>query len=328
MKAITYKRYGPPEVLAVADVEEPVPGDDEVLIRVHAAEATKADCELRSFRFAVKWFWLPLRLAIGVFRPRRQVLGGYFAGEVAEVGAGVTDFAVGDEIFGGAGLYMGAYGKFLVLPANATITSKPRNMTFEEAAAVPLGGLNALHFLRLARIRQGEQVLINGAGGSIGAHGVQIARSMGAEVTAVDRAGKEAFVRQMGADHFIDYQADDFTRLGKSWDVIFDMVPRGSYSDRIRVLRPGGRYLTGNPRLSVMLRSPITTRFSDKTASFAFARETREELAALREMIEAGKIRPIVDRVLPMEQAVEAHRLVESEERLGAIVISVNNGGS
>ena len=323
MKAITYSRYGPPEVLELAEVEKPRPGKKDILIRVRAAEATKSDCELRSFRFSVHWFSLPLRLAVGVFRPRRRILGGYFAGVVAEVGADVSGLAPGDEVFGGAGLQMGAYGEFMVLPAGASVAAKPANMTFEEAAAVPLGGLNPLHFLTLAEIRSGEQVLINGAGGSIGAHGVQIAKAMGAEVWAVDKAEKKDFIMRMGADHFIDYQTRDFTRLGLIWDVIFDMVPHGSYSKRIKALGPGGRYLTGNPRFSVMLRSPFTNRFSDKSASFAFARETREELDTLREMIDAGSITSIVDRVLPMEQAAAAHRLVETEERLGAIVIDM-----
>jgi NADPH:quinone reductase-like Zn-dependent oxidoreductase len=165
-------------------------------------------------------------------------------------------------------------------------------------------------------------VLINGAGGSIGAHGVQIAKSMGAEVTAVDSAIKEGFLRRIGADHFIDYSKDDFAASGRTYDVVFDMVPGSSYANCINVLNPDGRYLSGNPRLSVMVRSLFTTAFTDKTASFAFARESKEELVALKEMIENGNIVSIVDKVFPMEQAAAAHRLVETEQRLGAIVLS------
>ena len=325
MKAITYSRYGPPDVLQIEDVPEPEPGDDEVLIRVRAAEATKADTEMRSFRFAVKWFWLPLRLEMGVRKPRRRILGGYFAGEVAALGKDVTRLAVGDEVYGTAGIRFGAYGEYVSLPARYTIVPKPTNMSFAEAAAVPLGALNALHFLRLAEIQRGEKVLINGAGGSIGAYGVQIAKSMGAEVTAVDKGIKADFIRRMGADHFVDYTKEDFTAAGRTYDVIFDMVPGSSYSGCIRILNPNGRYLTGNPTMSFMLRSVFTTWFSDKTVRFAFARESEEELLALKAMIEAGDIGSIVEKVYPMEQAAEAHRRVEAEERLGALVIAIGD---
>ena len=327
MKAITYSNYGPPDVLQLEDVPKPAPKDDEVLIRVRAAEATKSDVEMRSFHFSVKWFWLPLRLAIGVRKPRRRVLGGYFSGEVVSLGKGVTRLSVGDEVFGTTGIRFGAYGEYVSLPARFTIVPKPTNMRFEDAAAVPLGALNALHFLRLAEIQKGDKVLINGAGGSIGAYGVQIAKSMGAEVTGVDRAIKEDFVTRMGADHFIDYTKDNFASTGQTYDVIFDMVPGSSYGACITSLSPNGHYLSGNPRLGFMLRSVLTTWFTDKTVRFAFARESEEELLALKGMIEAGTIGSIVEKVYPMEQAAEAHRRVETEQRLGAIVIAIGDRG-
>lgn len=328
MKAIIYSNYGPPDVLRVEDVEKPVPKDNEVLIRVRAAEATKSDCEMRSFKYSVKWFWLPLRIALGVRKPRRQILGGYFSGEVESFGKDVTRFSIGDQIFGAAQLRLGAYGEYVALPESYTIAAKPSNMSFAEAAAVPLGGLNALHFMRRAKVEAGEQVLINGAGGSIGSHAVQIAKSMGAKVTAVDSTIKEDILRRFGTDHFVDYSKDDFASQGRTYDVIFDMVPGSSYSKCIKMLNPNGRYLSGNPRMSVMLRSVFTTRFTDKTARFAFARETKEELLALKEMIEDGKIGSIVDKVFPMERASEAHRIVESEQRLGAIVIVIGDSAS
>ncbi|MGE3508035.1 MAG: NAD(P)-dependent alcohol dehydrogenase [Vicinamibacterales bacterium] len=251
------------------------------------------------------------------------ILGGYFSGEVAALGRGVTGFAVGDAVFGSAGLRLGAYGEYVALPAHSTIVPKPRTMSFVEAAAVPLGGLNALHFMRLGRVSAGEAVLVNGAGGSIGAHAVQIAKSLGAEVTGVDHGMKEQFVRRMGADHFVDYTREDFTRSDRPFDVVFDMVARSDYGACLGVLRAGGRYLAGNPRLSVMLRAVLTTRFTDKTARFAFAAETRDELATLAAMAESGTLRPIVNHVYGMAQAVEAHRLVETEQRLGAVVIEI-----
>lgn len=323
MKAIVYERYGGPDVLHVAEVEKPPLRDDEVQIRVHAAEATKADCELRSFRFPVKWFWLPLRLAWGITRPRRRILGGYFAGKVAAVSRKVTKFREGDAVFGCAQLRMGAYGEYLCLPAGYTIVPKPDNLTFEEAAAVPLGGLNALHFLRRAGVREGESVLVNGAGGSIGTFAVQIAKSMGAKVTAVDSAAKAGLLREIGADHVIDYAAEDFTRGVRTYDVIFDMVVRSAYAGCVASLAPGGRYLMGNARLSDMIRAVATTRFTDKTVVVALAGETEEELLALKTMIESRQIRPVLDRIFPMDQAADAHRRVETEQRLGIVVISM-----
>ena len=323
MKAITYDRYGPPEVLRVEEVERPTPREDEVLIRVRAAEVTKSDVEMRSFRFSVSWFVLPLRLVLGVRRPRRRILGSYFSGVVEEVGRSVTRLAPGDEVYGCSQLRLGAHAEYVALPATYTIARKPESMSFAEAAAVPLGGLNALHFMRLAKIEPGERVLINGAGGSIGAHAVQIARAMGAEVTVVDKAIKEPMLRRLGASEFIDYTKTDFTRVGRTWNVIFDMVPSSPYDRCLASLEPGGRLLAGNARLAVFLRAVLTTRFSDKTVRVALARETPEELNALREMIDAGEIGGIVDRVHPMEEAVEAHRRVETEERLGAIVIEM-----
>ncbi len=327
MKAITYSNYGPPAVLKLTSVEKPVPTDDEVLIRVRAAEVTKSDCEMRSFKFAVKWFWLPLRIALGVRKPKRQILGGYFSGEIEAVGNNVTQFSAGDRVFGCAGFRFGAYGEYVALPASYAIVAKPGNMSFEEAAAVPLGGLNALHFMRRAKIRPGESVLINGAGGSIGAHGVQIAKSMGAVVTAVDSTIKESMLRRIGADHFIDYTKQDFTANGQSYDVIFDMVAGSSYAACIRTLNPYGRYLMANPRISDMLRSIFTTRFTTKSAWFAFAGETIEELTTLKEMIEQDTIVSIVHKVFLMEQAADAHKMVEAEQRLGAIVIAIGDVG-
>jgi NADPH:quinone reductase-like Zn-dependent oxidoreductase len=293
------------------------------LIKVHAAEATKTDCELRSFNFPVKWFWLPLRIAMGLIKPKKQILGGYFAGEVESVGKDVSKFKKGDQIFGTTKLRMGAYGEYVCLPASYTLVPKPRNVSFEEAAAVPLGGLNALHFLRIANIRKGGKVLVNGAGGSIGTFGVQIAKAMGAEVTAVDSTIKEEMLRRIGADHFFDYTKEDFTKSGQTYDVIFDMVAKSSYSECVKALNPKGRYLMANPRMSDMLRSVLTSKFTDKTAIFVFAGEKEEELLALKEMIEEGKIQSIFDKIFPFEQAAEAHRRVETEQRLGPVVISM-----
>ena len=190
---------------------------------------------------------------------------------------------------------------------------------------MPLGGLNALHFMRKAKIQIGDKVLINGAGGSIGTFAVQIAKAMGAEVTAVDSTIKEEMLRRIGSDHFFDYTKEDFTRSGKTYDVIFNMVAQSSYTDCIKVLKPSGRYLIGNPRISDMIRSFLTSKFTDKMATFAFAGEKKEELLALKEMIEAGKITPVVDKVYSIDQISDAHRRVETEQRLGIVIISIRS---
>lgn len=322
MKAVVYREYGATDVLHVEDVERPAVGQGEVLISVRAAEATKSDCELRSFHFPVSWFWLPLRVAFGVRKPKNPILGGYFAGVVEAVGPGVTRLQKGDEVFGTTGLRMGAYGAFVSLPEDSTIVLKPSNMSFEEAAAVPLGGLNALHFMRRAEVKSGERVLINGAGGSIGSWAIQLAKSMGAEVTAVDSGLKEQTVRRLGADHFIDYTRHDFTTAEQRYDVVLNMVAGISYRGCLGVLRPGGRYVLANPRLSDMLRAGWTSRLSDKQVIFAFAGEKPEELQALKEMIEGGDLGSTVDRVFALDRVAEAHQCVESERRLGSVVLS------
>ncbi|MEW8564018.1 MAG: NAD(P)-dependent alcohol dehydrogenase [Candidatus Thiodiazotropha sp.] len=323
MKAVVYTKYGPPEVLHVEEVVPPIPEDDELLIRVRAAEATKADCEMRGFNFQVKWFMPSLRLMLGLFKPRKRILGGYFAGEVEAIGKEVTRFNKGDSLFGSTKLRLGAYAEYMTLPQHYTLVRMPVNLTYAEAAAVPLGGLNALHFMRKAEIKSGEKVLVNGAGGSIGTFGVQIAKTMGAEVTAVDSGIKEEMLREIGADHFIDYTREDFTESEQSYDVIFSMVAKTPFKKCIKLLNRNGRYLLANPRVSDMLSSIMVSRFSDKQAMFAFAGETEEELNTLREMIEKGEIGPTVDKVYPMEEAVEAHRSVETEQRLGSIVITL-----
>lgn len=324
MKAIVYTKYGSPGVLQLKEIEKPTPNDNEILIKVFAAEATKADCELRKFKFPVKWFWLPLRLAFGIFKPKKQVLGGYFAGKVESVGNKVSNFKKGDKVVGSTKLRLGAYGEYICLPDNYTIVPMPSNMNFEEAAAVPLGGLNALHFLRKANIKSGDKVLVNGAGGSIGTFGVQIAKAMGAQVTAADSTIKEKMLRQIGASNFIDYTKEDFTQSGEKYDVIFDMVAKSSYSKCIKSLKAKGCYLMANPQLSKMLRSVLTTIFTNKKVIFSFAQESKEELSTLKNMIEKGQIKSIIDKIYPLDKAAEAHQRVETEKRIGIVVLTIS----
>ena len=323
MRAAIYTRFGGPEVLEIAEVDQPVPADHELLIEVRAAEVTKTDTEIRQFQFPVNWFRLAARFTFGWRRPKRPILGGYFAGVVVDTGKDVSRFAPGDAVFGCTQLRLGANGEYLCLPENYTLSRKPDNISFEQAAAVPLGGLNALHFMNAAELQPGERLLINGAGGSIGSFALLIAKRRGVEITAVDRGDKAELLRALGADHVIDYTAEDFTRSVQSWDVIFDMVAAKNYPGCIRRLRPGGRYLIGNPRLSDMLRSVLTTRLSDKAVIFRFARETQQELDELARMLEAGEISPVIDRVYPLAEIADAHRRVQTEARLGIVVVRV-----
>lgn len=325
MKAVVYDVYGPPEVLSVREVPRPVPRAGEVLIRVQAAELNKGDCELRSFNFPVKWFWLPLRLGWGVWRPRRKILGGYFAGEVVEScpREGTSPrFAPGQAVLGCAQLKMGAHAEYIVLPESYPLVAKPEKLSFAEAASLPLGGLNALHFMNRANVTDGESVLIIGGGGSIGLAAIQIAKSRGASVTVVDKTSKEAVVREAGADVFLDYtRGETPDTSGRRHHVIFTMVPGSDLKRGLELLLPGGRYVMGNPQFAHMLRSAWGKPGEGKQVIFAFAPESSEALEALGALVEAGSLRPIVDSVLPMHEAAEAHRRVEAEERNGSIVL-------
>lgn len=324
MKAVVYYRYGSPDVLSVQDVDKPVPKATDILIRIEAAEATKGDCELRSFNFPVKWFVPLLRLVLGITKPRRHILGGYFSGVVEHCGSKVTRFAPGDKVFGSTGLGMGAYGEYLSLSEKATVELMPSNASYAQAAALPLGGLNALHFMNKAQIQEGTRVLVNGAGGSIGSYVVQIAKARGAVVTAVDSGIKEAALLALGADYFINYELEDFTTGNKTYDVVFDVVAQSNFKANLSVLTDTGHYLTANPTLAVMFQCAMTNRFTSKKATFAFAKESNQELLDVKTLFEKGDIQPMIDKVFSLGQTVDAHRRVETEQRLGIVVINVS----
>lgn len=323
VKAIIYENYGPPSVLHVAEVDKPTPKTGEILVHIRAVEVTKADCELRAFRFPVKWFSWPLRAAMGIRKPKNKILGGYFAGEVVALGKDVQKFSIGDNVLGAAGFSFGAYGEYMCVAETATLAQKAPEQSFKDAAAMPLGGLNGLHFMRKAKISPGDRVLITGAGGSIGLFALQIAKSMGAEVTAVDHPSKEKMLRDIGADHFIDYTTQNFTKSANRYDVVLNMIVSNSYSEMVKLLTTNGKYLMGNPRISDMLRTLLTNKLTKKTASFTFAGEKVEELQTLCTMVSKAEIRSVVDRVFSMEQAAEAHEMVETEKRIGSIVIAM-----
>ena len=331
MKAMVWTAYGPPEVLQLREVDKPTPRDHEVLIRIQATTVTAGDCEMRrlDFPFMLR---LPMRLYAGLRRPSRiQILGQELAGEIEAAGKNVRLFKEGDQVFAALGFGKGAYAEYVCLPAapgetEGVLAIKPANLTYEEAAAIPVGGLNALHFLEQAGIQSGQKVLINGAGGSIGTIGIQLAKSLGAEVTAVDSTGKLDMLRSIGADRVMDYTREDFTKSGETYDVILDVVGKGSFSGCIRSLNGKGIYLLGNPALSKSVRGWWTAVTSNKKVFSGTASYRAKDLIFLRELIEAGKIKAVIDRRYPLEQIAEAHRYVETGNKKGNVVITVEHG--
>jgi NADPH:quinone reductase-like Zn-dependent oxidoreductase len=327
MQAVVWTKYGPPEVLELREVEKPAPKDDEILIRIYATTVTQGDCEMRSLKFPI-YLNFAMRIWRGFLKPKKNsIMGTELAGEIEVVGKDVTHFKEGDQVFGAAGMGFGANAEYICLPEQpgemeGGVTIKPANMTFEEAATVPFGGRDALHFLRLGKIQSGQKILINGAGGSIGTFAVQLAKLDGAEVTAVDSTAKLDMLRSLGADHVIDYTQEDFTQQGQIYDVIFDVVGKVSFSRGNKVLKENGTYLLANP-VSQMIQGLWTRMTSSKKVITQTASGTIEDLIFLRGLIEAGKIRTVIDRSYPLEQIVEAHRYVETGAKQGNVVITV-----
>lgn len=307
MKAVVWTNYGPPEVLQPGEVEKPVPKDNEVLIKVHAATVTAGDCEMRSLTFPLL-LRLPMRLYIGFRKPKSITIPGQeLAGEIESVGKEVERFKAGDQVFAATGFRFGAYAEYVCLPAepkemDGVLALKPANMTYEEAAAVPTGGLNALHFIRKGNVQSGQKVLINGAGGSIGTIAIQLAKSLGAEVTAVDGTEKLAMLRAVGADRVIDYTREDFTQDGGAYDVIIDVVGRGSFSGCLKTLKKKGLYVMGNPSPARALRGWWTSMTGRRKVVSEMASYRTEDLIALKELIEAGKIKTVIDRRYPLKK--------------------------
>lgn len=325
MKAIVWTKYGPPDVFQLREVEKPVPNENEVLIKIYATTVTAGDYELRGLKFPIL-FQFPMRIYLGFSKPKRvTILGQEVAGEIEAVGKNVTQFKPGDQVFAWTGLRLGAYAEYTCLPENGMLFIKPSNITYEEAAVLPVGGLEATHFMRKAIVQSGEKVLINGAGGSIGTFAVQLARYFGAKVTAVDRAEKSDMLRSIGAERVIDYTAEDFTANGESYDVIFDVIGKSSFSRSIRSLKPNGRYLLGNLGLSQVIRARWTSMKDGKKIFIWEGRRTPEDIKFLKELIEAGEIKPVIDKRYPMDQIAEAHRYVETGQKKGNVVITVEH---
>jgi NADPH:quinone reductase-like Zn-dependent oxidoreductase len=332
MKAIVWTRFGPPNVLQLQEVAKPAPRDNEVLIRTYATTVSPAECELRGLKVPIV-LKLPLRIYMGLMRPKPVILGQELAGEIEAVGKEVARFKEGDQVSAWCGLRLGGYAEYACLPSSAVMAIKPSGMSFEEAATLPVGGLDATYFIRRANIRSGERVLINGAGGCIGTYAVQIARYFGAEVTAVDSTTKLDMLRSIGADHVVDYTREDFTqgslqgRRRATYDVIFDVVGKSSFSRGVRLLTPNGRYLSGNGWSQQIRGRWMSRRSSKKFIPWAgrTASEYADDFNFLKALFEAGKIRAVIDKCYPLEQTAEAHRYVERGHKKGHVVIRVQS---
>jgi NADPH:quinone reductase-like Zn-dependent oxidoreductase len=321
MKAVVHDRYGPPTVLRLEDVERPTPKEDEVLVAVRAATVNRTDCHVRA---AKPFLW---RLfGAGFLRPKQRMSGSDFAGEVVEVGSAVTDFAVGDRVFGTSGYRFGAHAELLAVKANGRIAHMPAGLSFEEAAGVCDGALAALMTLRRVDPREGEKIVVYGASGATGIATVQLAKHLGPHVTAVCNTKNVELVRSLGADEVVDYQQEDFRKRGERYDAVLDAVGKYSFRRARRALKPKGVYVATD--LGFMWHVPLLALwsrwFGERKLLFPLGSSTQEDLLYIKELIEAGKFRPVIDRRYPLEEIVEAARYVETGQKVGNVVLTLN----
>ncbi|MFX0054857.1 MAG: NAD(P)-dependent alcohol dehydrogenase [Candidatus Hermodarchaeota archaeon] len=321
MKAIVYTRYGPPDVLQVKEIDKPTPKDNEVLIKIHATTVTAADWRIR------KADPFLARLMNGFLKPKKcNILGIELAGEVEEVGKEVTRFKPGDQVFGGMGFGFGAYAEYVVLPEDASITLKPANLSLEESATVPVGADTALFFLRTqGNIQSGQKVLIYGASSSVGSYAVQLAKYFGAEVTAVCSTANQEWVKDLGADKMIDYKKEDFTQSGETYDLIFDAVGKLSILGSMKALKEDGIFLDAVGMLRRGIQGKLATMRNNKRVLGDTATGKLEDLVFLKELIEAGKLKPVIDRRYRLEDIAEAHRYVETGRKKGNVIITLDH---
>jgi NADPH:quinone reductase-like Zn-dependent oxidoreductase len=318
MRAVVYDRYGLPEVLRLAEVPQPVPKDDEVLVKVHASTVNRTDC---GWRGAKPFF---VRVFLGLRRPKRRILGMELAGEVEAAGAGVTEFEVGDRVFGVQGF--GAHAEYTCVRESGAVAHMPSGTTFEEAAPIGDGACIALSCLKHADLREGTRLVVYGASGSVGTAAVQLAKHLGAHVTAVCNTKNVELVRSLGADEVVDYLQEDFTRNGKTYDVVFDAVGKYSFRRCRHSLKPGGKYIDTD--LGFMWHVPLlallTRWIGDKKVTLGVAKYRKDDVVLLKELVEAGQYRAVIDRTYPLEDVVEATRYVETGQKTGNVVLTLD----
>jgi NADPH:quinone reductase-like Zn-dependent oxidoreductase len=321
MRAVVYDRYGPPEVQRIEDVKRPVPKEDEVLVKIHATTVTRTDCGLREGKpILVRFFF-------GVRRPRQRILGTELAGEVEAVGAAVREFAVGDHVFGSTSAFTtGTHAEFICAREDSPLAHKPAGMTFEEAAAVADGAILALMCLESVNLGRAQTILVYGASGSIGTAGVQLAKHFGADVTAVCNTKNLDLMKSLGADNVIDYTEEDFTKNGKTYDVIFDAVGKHSFARCKASLNMRGAYVATDGLLRNLTLALWTSRIGDKKVLFPIPpRYSKKNVLFLKQLIEAGEFRAVIDRCYPLEDVVEATRYVETQQKTGNVVLTIGD---
>ena len=321
MKAIVCTAYGPPDVLQLVTLDNPVAGDDDVIVKVHAATVTMGDCELRNLTLPT-WTRIPMRIFMGYRKPRKFTPGMEFSGVVETVGKHVSAFKKGDAVFGSSGIKMGANAEYVKVKTKA-LAPKPAAVSFSEAATIIVGGINALHFLRKANLHEGQKVLVIGAGGSIGSYAVMFAKFFGAHVTGVDHPNKLDKIKSMGADNVVDYTREDFAKQEMKYDVIFDVVYSSSFSKCMHALKDDGCYLMANTNPTRMIKGAWLSRRTKKRVVFALAEENLADMNYIASLIATGKIKPFIDKHFPLAETPAAHRYVEEGRKTGNVIIDV-----
>jgi len=325
MKASVTTRYGPPDVVQVQEVEKPRPRKNEILVKIYATTVTSGDSRLRSFTVP-PGFKLITRIFFGIRKPRKPILGVELAGEVEDVGTDAKLFKKGDQIFGSGDMSMGCHAEYVAVPENGPVTMKPANMTYEEAAAVPFGALSSLVYLRnFGKIQSGQKVLINGASGALGTYAIQLGKYFGAEMTGICSTANLELVKSLGAERVIDYTKEDFSKTGETYDIIFDTVGKISFSQCKSSLKPKGRFLLGVAGVPQFLQMLWTSIRGGKKVVAGLANFTKEDLVFVKGLLEAGTIRPVIDRRYPLERIAEAHGYVDQGHKKGSVVITVGH---
>ncbi|MGR6339380.1 NAD(P)-dependent alcohol dehydrogenase [Priestia megaterium] len=304
MKAMVCTKYGKPDVLQLEEVEKPIPKENEILIKIHATTVTSGDCRVRSFNSPLL-LWLPMRIVLGLRKPRKSILGVELAGEVEDVGKNVTRFKKGDQLFAMTGMKFGGYAEYICLPEKGTIAVKPENVTHEEAASISFGGTTALHFFRKGNIQAGQKVLIYGASGAVGTAAVQLASYYGAEVTGVCSAKNSELVKSLGADYVIDYQNEDFSKKEERYDLIFDAIGKITKNQCKEALVLNGRFVSVEGQ--------------------GIAKVQTKDLLLLKKLMEEGRIKSVIDRCYFLEQIPETHEYVETGHKIGSVVVTLKN---
>lgn len=318
MKAIELTKYGAPKFLQMNEVEKPSPKDNEILIKIHASSVSSGDARMRRADPFI------IRLIFGFKRPRKPVLGVVVAGEIEAIGKSVSNYKVGDQIFGSSGMNFGAHAEYLTVSEDAVLALKPDNMSYEEAASIPFGATASMHFLRIANIQQGQKVLVYGASGALGTMAVQLAKNYGADITAVCSTTNVEMMKSLGADHVIDYTQEDFSTNGEKYDVIFDTIGKSSLRKALNSLSDKGYLLLASAGIGTMIGGSIRSMFMKKKIVSGVIKETVKDMNFFKQLIEKGSLKAVIDRIYPLEQIAEAHAYVDKGHKKGNVIIAIN----